>query len=98
MRPAQLVTLPRTVLQWKQEGGGLCGNRDLVLSASLGRKRMDSDSVIAQEVRQRRNDISERFGDDLARYAQHLQAIQVEFVDRVVDQVSVVKSRPAQPE
>ncbi len=59
---------------------------------------MDSDSVIAQEVRQRRNDISERFGDDLARYAQHLQAIQVEFVDRVVDQVSVVKSRPAQPE
>ncbi len=54
---------------------------------------MSEDSPIVEEVRQRRHEISERFGHDLARYAEHLKEIEEEHRDRVVSQVTVVAPR-----
>jgi hypothetical protein len=52
---------------------------------------MESDSPIVEEVRRRRVKISARFGDDLDRYGQHIQALQESYRHRLVNQVSVVQ-------
>ena len=53
---------------------------------------MTPDSPIVDEVRKRAAAQSARFGDDLRRYAQHLREIELQYRDRVVDQVTVVPS------
>ncbi len=55
---------------------------------------MSVDSPIVEEVRRRAAELSARFGDDLRRYAQHLREIEAQHQERVVDQVTVVKSVP----
>lgn len=56
---------------------------------------MSADSPIVDEVRRRRHEISERFGHDLMRYAEHLKEIEAQHRDRVVSQVTVVAPRSA---
>ncbi|MEW6742315.1 MAG: hypothetical protein AB1486_06115 [Planctomycetota bacterium] len=56
---------------------------------------MKSDSPIVDEVRRRRQELSERYGHDLQRYAQHLREVEARNAARVVSQVTVV--RPAEP-
>ncbi len=56
---------------------------------------MSSDSPIVDEVRRRRQELSERYGHDLRRYAEHLREIETRNAVRVVSQVTVV--RPAEP-
>ena len=53
---------------------------------------MTADGPIVEEVRERRRQISERFGHDLQAYARHLREIQEKFRDTnsVVNQVAVV--------
>jgi hypothetical protein len=53
---------------------------------------MNADSPIVEEVRRRAADLSARFGDDLRSYADHLREIEAQHRERVVDQVTVVKS------
>ncbi len=53
---------------------------------------MSTDGPIVDEVRRRRHEISERYGHDLRRYGEHLMEAQKEHADRLVDQVTVVKS------
>ncbi len=59
---------------------------------------MTADSPIVEEVRRRAAELSARFGDDLRRYAQRLREIETQHAERVVDQVTVVKSPPASEE
>ncbi len=54
---------------------------------------MRADSPIVEEVRERARRISERFGDDLQAYAQHLKEIEEKHRSRVVSQVTVVPAR-----
>ena len=58
---------------------------------------MDLDSPIVEEVRQRALRLSERFDHDLRRYAEHLRQVEEACRDRLVDQVTVIRSveRPA---
>ncbi|MEK7732010.1 MAG: hypothetical protein AAB363_09160 [Planctomycetota bacterium] len=60
---------------------------------------MSSDSPIVEEVRQRRHEISERFGHDLKAYYRHLKELEEKYRDRVVSQITVVqpKDRPPTP-
>lgn len=58
---------------------------------------MSSDGPIVDEVRQRRTEISARYGDDLDRYGQHLRELQGQYRDRLVSQVTVVPARPPTP-
>ena len=53
---------------------------------------MTADSPIVEEVRERRRQISERFGHDLQAYARHLHEVQEKFreTNPVVNQVTVV--------
>jgi hypothetical protein len=51
---------------------------------------MKGDSPIVEEVRQRRHEISARFGHDLEAYARHLKEIEAQNADRVVSQLTVV--------
>ena len=55
---------------------------------------MTSDSSLVDEIRQRRHEISERFGHDLRKFCQHIMEAQQKHKDRLVDQVTVVKSDP----
>ena len=55
---------------------------------------MTSDSPIVEEVRQRRHEISARFGHDLGAYARHLKEIEDQYRARVVSQITVVASPP----
>jgi hypothetical protein len=59
---------------------------------------MSSDRPIVQEVRQRAMEISARFDHDLHRYVQHLRQRQSDprYRDRIVGQISIVPSTPAQ--
>lgn len=54
---------------------------------------MSSDSAIVDEVRRRRQELSERYGHDLRRYAEHLRELESQHAARVVSQLTVV--RPA---
>jgi len=54
---------------------------------------MISDSPIVAEVRKRRCELSERFGNDLRAYYEHLREVQATYRSRVVGQLTVVRSR-----
>ena len=58
-----------------------------------------SDSPIVDEVRERRSEISRRYGDDLVEYGKHLMDIQEAYRARLVSQIAVVpvRPRPAEP-
>jgi hypothetical protein len=58
---------------------------------------MSDDSVIVQEVRRRRMEISAEFDHDLERYGRHLRQYQEKFRDRLVNQPTVVAAAPAAP-
>lgn len=51
---------------------------------------MKSDSLIVEDVRRRRSEISARFGDDLELYGKHLMELQKTYRDRLVGQIAVV--------
>ena len=53
---------------------------------------MSVDSPIVEEVRERRRQISEQYGHDLDKYLQHVRDIQEQYKDRLVDQITVVRS------
>ena len=57
---------------------------------------MSTDSPIVEEVRERRRQISEQYDHDLDTYFKHLREIQEQYRDRLVDQVTVVRSPPKQ--
>jgi cytochrome c-type biogenesis protein CcmH/NrfG len=59
---------------------------------------MKADSVIVEEVRKRAHEVSQRFSHDLRKYAQHLHEVEREHAGRIVNQVSVVKSREPAPD
>jgi hypothetical protein len=54
---------------------------------------MSADSAIVEEVRKRRHQLSERFGHDLNAYYEHLGEIEARYQSRLVDQITVVRSR-----
>jgi hypothetical protein len=54
---------------------------------------MNADSSIVEEVRERRRQISDRFGHDLKAYARYLKDIEEKHRSRVVSQVTVVPAR-----
>ena len=58
---------------------------------------MTSDSPIVEEVRQRRHQISERFGHDLQAYYRHLKELEEKYRDRVVSQITVVPPKDSPP-
>lgn len=53
---------------------------------------MKSDSPIVEEVRERRMKISVQFGHDLEKYLTHLRDIERKNLQRVVNQVTVVRA------
>ena len=55
---------------------------------------MSADSPIVEEVRERRRQISEQYDHDLDKYFEHLREIQEQYRDRLVDQITVVRSTP----
>ncbi len=55
---------------------------------------MSAESPIVEEVRRRAMAISEQYGHDLRRYAEHLRQIQAENASRVVSQRTVVRPAP----
>ena len=59
---------------------------------------MSADSPIVEEVRKRRRELSERFGNDLRAYHEHLREVQAKYQSRVVDQITVVRSRQVEDE
>ena len=54
---------------------------------------MIPDSPIVAEVRKRRCELSERFGNDLRAYYEHIREVQAKYQSRVVSQITVVPSR-----
>ncbi len=58
---------------------------------------VSADSPIVVEVRRRRMEISAEFGHDLAKYVAHLQEVQRQYQDRVVNQVTVVRAAEPTP-
>ncbi|HEY4760446.1 MAG TPA: hypothetical protein VIH42_07695 [Thermoguttaceae bacterium] len=53
---------------------------------------MTEESPIVQEVRGRAMQIEERFGHNLHKYCEYLREQEKKHPDRVVDQVTVVRS------
>ena len=53
---------------------------------------MSTDSPIVEEVRKRRCEISEQFGNDLRAYYEHLKEVQERYKSRLVSQITVVQS------
>lgn len=53
---------------------------------------MCAESPIVDEVRSRRSEISKQFDDDVEAYARHLMEYQRRYADRLVDQVTVVRT------
>lgn len=51
---------------------------------------MTSDGPIVDEVRQRREQISDRFGNDIDRYGEHIRELQEKYRARLVSQIKVV--------
>ena len=58
---------------------------------------MSADSPLVAEIRQRAMEISARFDHDLAKYVAHLQELQRQYQDRVVNQITVVRAPEAAP-
>jgi hypothetical protein len=56
---------------------------------------MKSDSPIVEKVRRRRMEISARFGHDLEKYLVHLRDIELQYRERVVSQVTVIRPTSA---
>ncbi|MBN1342319.1 MAG: hypothetical protein JXQ73_06545 [Phycisphaerae bacterium] len=56
---------------------------------------MGGDSPIVDEVRQRRMELSAQFGHDLKRYGEHIRALQEQYRDRLVSQITVIAAKPA---
>jgi hypothetical protein len=56
---------------------------------------MKADSPIVEEVRRRRMEISARFDHDLEKYLTHLREIERQYQERVVNQVTVIRSPSA---
>jgi hypothetical protein len=54
---------------------------------------MIADSPIVAEVRKRRCELSERFGNDLRAYYEHIREVQHKYQSRVISQSTVVPSR-----
>lgn len=54
-----------------------------------------SDSVIVDEVRRRRKELSLRFNDDLRAYREHLREIEIAEAARMVEQITVVRADKA---
>lgn len=59
---------------------------------------MTSDSVIVEEVRRRRSEISTRFGDDLEQYAEHLRTLREKYRGQLVSQITVVPPHVQSPD
>lgn len=57
---------------------------------------MKNDSVIVEEVRRRRHELSERYGHDVHAYGQHLKEIEKEYRSRLVSQITVVRAKDAE--
>lgn len=55
------------------------------------------DGPIVDEVRRRRHEISAQYGHDLQRYGEHLKQWQEQFADRLVDQITVVRTAKPPP-
>ena len=53
---------------------------------------MTAESVIVEEVRRRRSELSQRHGHDVRTYAEHIRKLQAEHAERLVSQVTVVPS------
>lgn len=53
---------------------------------------MKSDGDIVDEVRRRAHELSRQFDHDLDKYAEHLRTIEAQHADRVVGQITVVKT------
>jgi hypothetical protein len=54
---------------------------------------MKADSPIVKEVRKRRCELSEQFGDDIRAYYEHLLKVQEKYKTRIVSQLTVVRSQ-----
>ena len=67
--------------------------RDAGPFAAVGERNVKADSSIVEEVRERAQRISERFGHDLRAYARHLKEIEDRNRSRVVSPVTVVAAR-----
>lgn len=55
---------------------------------------MSADGPIVAEVRERRHQISNQHEHDLDKYFKHLCEVQERYRDRLVDQITVVRSTP----
>jgi hypothetical protein len=53
---------------------------------------MNTDGPIVEGVRHGATEISERYGHDLRKYAEHLRQVEAEHRDRVVDRITVIRS------
>ena len=53
---------------------------------------MSGDSPIVEEVRRRAMELSKQFDHDLRKYAEHLRAIEEKYRDRLVNEITVVRS------
>jgi hypothetical protein len=54
---------------------------------------MNADSPIVEEVRKRRCELSEKFGNDLRAYYEHLREVQGKYQTRLVSQLTVVRAK-----
>jgi hypothetical protein len=54
---------------------------------------MRADSLIVEEVRKRRSELSERFGHDIQAYYEHLREVQDKYRSRIVDQLTVISTQ-----
>lgn len=52
---------------------------------------MTGESPIVDEVRQRRRELSDRYGDDVRPYAEHVKQWQSQYAPRLVNQITVVR-------
>jgi hypothetical protein len=54
---------------------------------------MAADSPIVEEVRRRATELSQQFDHDLQKYARHLREAEGRYQSRLVDQITVVRSK-----
>ena len=59
---------------------------------------MSSESPIVDEVRRRALEISARFDNDIHKYCAFLKQEQTKHSDKVVDQITVVRAAPGDPQ
>ena len=58
---------------------------------------MRADSLIVEEVRKRRSELSERFRHDIHAYYEHLREVQDKYQSRIVNQLTVVSPKKQEP-